>query len=49
MKLKGSKLCGESEKVILDMIKKEIKVDVVVVDSPRKGCAEELLTAVSST
>lgn len=41
-------ICGESEKVIPDMIENGIKADVVVVDPPRKGCAEELLSAISS-
>ncbi len=36
-------LCGKSEDVILDLIKKDIKIDAVIVDPPRKGCDESFL------
>jgi 23S rRNA (uracil1939-C5)-methyltransferase len=38
-------LLGEAEMVIPAMIKKGIKAEVLVVDPPRKGCAEALLVA----
>lgn len=39
---------GESEVVIPDLINKEIKADVVVVDPPRKGCDVKLLNAITN-
>lgn len=37
-------LVGEAEKVIPDMYSQGVKADVVVVDPPRKGCDEVLLS-----
>ncbi|MDZ5129258.1 23S rRNA (uracil(1939)-C(5))-methyltransferase RlmD [Clostridium perfringens] len=39
---------GESEVVIPDLINKEVKADVVVVDPPRKGCDKKLLDAITN-
>ncbi len=39
-------LVGKSEEVIVDLINKGIKADVVVVDPPRKGCDIKLLEAI---
>ncbi len=39
---------GESEVVIPDLINKEVKADVVVVDPPRKGCDVNLLNAITN-
>ncbi|HSL87108.1 MAG TPA: 23S rRNA (uracil(1939)-C(5))-methyltransferase RlmD, partial [Bacteroidales bacterium] len=39
-------LVGKSEEVIVDLIRKGIKADVVVVDPPRKGCDIKLLEAI---
>jgi len=39
-------IVGKSEEVIPELIKKEIKADVVVVDPPRKGCEKSLLEAI---
>lgn len=41
-------IAGESEKVIPELYKNGIKVDVIVVDPPRKGCGEELLYTIAS-
>ncbi len=38
--------CGEAEKLAPRMIKDGTKADIVVVDPPRKGCDEKLLTAI---
>lgn len=40
-------IVGDAEKEIPKLIEKNIKADVVVVDPPRKGCAESLLHAIS--
>lgn len=40
-------IAGKSEEVIYDLINKEIKADVLVVDPPRKGCDERFLSAVA--
>jgi 23S rRNA (uracil1939-C5)-methyltransferase len=40
-------ILGESEKVIPEMYKKDIKADVIVVDPPRKGCEQELLDVIA--
>lgn len=40
-------IVGQAEKVIPDMIKDGISADVVVVDPPRKGCDEKLITALT--
>jgi 23S rRNA (uracil1939-C5)-methyltransferase len=40
-------IAGESEKIIPQLIKDGVRADVVVVDPPRKGCAPELLEAIS--
>jgi len=39
-------IVGKSEEVILDLINRGIKADVVVVDPPRKGCELSLLEAI---
>jgi len=39
-------LVGRSEEVIVDLISKGIRADVVVVDPPRKGCDIKLLEAI---
>lgn len=41
-------IVGESETVIPELYKKDIKADVIVVDPPRKGCGEELLRTIAS-
>ncbi len=38
---------GKSEEVIVDLLNKGIKADVMVVDPPRKGCDAKLLHAIS--
>jgi 23S rRNA (uracil1939-C5)-methyltransferase len=40
-------IVGESEKVIPELIAKNIKADVVVVDPPRKGCEKILLEEIA--
>lgn len=40
-------MVGESEKVIPELIAKNIKADVVVVDPPRKGCEKLLLEEIA--
>ena len=38
--------CGEAEVIAPRMIKDGTKADIVVVDPPRKGCGEKLLSAI---
>ncbi len=38
--------CGEAETIAPRMIKDGTKADIVVVDPPRKGCGEKLLSAI---
>ena len=38
--------CGEAEKKAPELIKEGVTSDIVVLDPPRKGCGEELLTAI---
>ena len=39
-------IVGQAELVVQDMIDEGLKVDVIVVDPPRKGCDEKLLEAI---
>ncbi len=39
--------CGAAEKLTKSLIKKEGKPDVIILDPPRKGCDEALLTTVA--
>ncbi|WP_026883760.1 23S rRNA (uracil(1939)-C(5))-methyltransferase RlmD [Clostridium akagii] len=41
-------IVGEAEEVIPQLINKGINAEVVVVDPPRKGCAQSLLEAIAS-
>lgn len=38
--------CGRAEDIFLDLVKNGYTADVVVVDPPRKGCDEKLLSAI---
>ena len=38
--------CGEAEKKAPELIKNGVTSDIVVLDPPRKGCDEKLLTAI---
>ncbi len=40
-------LCGKAEQVVPDLIEQGAKVDVVLLDPPRKGCEVELLSTIS--
>ncbi len=39
-------ICGESEKVIPNLLAEHISPDVIIVDPPRKGCDEKVLKSI---
>ena len=41
-------LLGKSEDVIKDLISKDVQIDAVIVDPPRKGCEESFLRDLAS-
>lgn len=42
-------ICGAAENVMPDIVKKEGKIDAVILDPPRKGCEESLLRCLLNT
>jgi len=40
-------ICGKSEEIIPGLVDKGDKIDLVVVDPPRKGCEKVLLEAIA--
>ena len=42
-------LCGLAEDVLPDLVKKGMRPDAIVIDPPRKGCEEQVLSAIAES